>query len=62
MIILGQIMDDEGNVNTIKIFVDSTTPFTGDFGLEPVDLEIKMPQSKIAGQWFLSASGQLSIV
>lgn len=62
MIILGQVMDDEGNVNTIKIFVDSTTPFTGDFGLDPIDLEIKMPQSKIAKKWDLSASGQLSIV
>ena len=62
MIILGQVMDDEGNVNTIKILVHPSSPLTGDFGLEPVDLEIKMPQSKFAKQWGLSASGQLSLL
>ncbi|MGQ0638412.1 MAG: hypothetical protein ACT4N1_03500 [Nitrososphaerota archaeon] len=62
MIILGQVMDDDGNVNTIKIFVKSASPLTGDFSLEPVDLEIKMPQSKIAKKWGLSASGQLSLL
>ena len=62
LLILGQVMDDQGNVNTIKIFLNSVTPLTGDFGLEPIDLEIKMPQSKIAKHWSLSASGQLSLL
>jgi len=53
MIILGQVMDDQGNVNTIKIFVHAANPLSGDFGLEPIDLEIKMPQSKIAKHWSL---------
>ncbi len=62
MMILGQIMDDQGNVNTIKIFVHTASPLSGDFGSEPIDLELKMPQSKIAKHWSLSASGQLSLL
>ena len=62
MIILGQVMDDQGNVNTIKIFLNSETPLTGDFSLDPAEFEIKMPQSKIAKHWSLSASGQLSLL
>ena len=62
LLILGQVMDDQGNVNTIKIFVHAANSLSGDFGLEPIDLEIKMPQSKIAKHWSLSASGQLSLL
>lgn len=60
MIILGQVMDDEGNVNTIKILLHAESPLAGDFGLEPVEFEIT--KSKIAGQWNLSAYGQLSLL
>ena len=61
MIILGQVMDDEGNVNTIKIILDAQSPLTGNFGLEPIEFEI-MSKSKIAKQWNLSATGQLSLL
>lgn len=58
MIIIGQIISDDGDVNTIRISVDSQVPFEGDFGLEPVDVQIAS-RSKISNQWSLSASGQL---
>ena len=61
MIIIGQVMDDEGNVNTIKILLDAESPLAGDFGPEPVEFEITS-KSKIAKQWNLSASGQLSLL
>ena len=61
MIILGQVMDDEGNVNTIKVILDAQSPLTGNFGLEPVEFEITS-KSKIAKQWNLSATGQLSLL
>jgi len=62
MILLSQIMDDEGNGSTLKILLESEVPLEGDYGIEPIQLEIKMPQSTIAHQWSLSASGQLSLL
>lgn len=62
MTIIGQIISDEGDVNTIRISLDSTMPLEGDFGLEPIDVEIIAPQSKISNQWSVSAQGQLSQV
>ncbi|MCH7648528.1 MAG: hypothetical protein IIA83_07975 [Thaumarchaeota archaeon] len=62
MIIIGQVMDDQENIHTFKISLNSEMPLTGDFSLDPVEFEIKMSQSKIAKQWGLSASGQLSLL
>ncbi|MGI0082537.1 MAG: hypothetical protein ACREAG_04485, partial [Nitrosopumilaceae archaeon] len=62
MVLIAQVMDDEGNGTTLKILLDSAVPLEGEFGVEPAQVDIKMPQSKIAGQWFLSASGQLSVI
>ena len=61
MIILGQVMDDQGNVNTIRLTLDATTALTGDFGSESVSFEID-PSSKIAKQWTLDASGEFSLL
>ena len=61
MIILGQVMDDQGNVNTIRLTLDTTTALTGDFGTESVSFEID-PSSKIAKQWTLDASGEFSLL
>ncbi len=61
MIILGQVMDDLGNVNTIRLTLDTTTALTGNFGTEPVSFEID-PSSKIAKQWTLDASGEFSLL
>ena len=58
--IIGQIIGDDGDVKTIKLVLYSAAPFEGDFGLEPIDVEIMMPQSTISNQWSLSASGTLS--
>ena len=61
MIILGQVMDDQGNVNTIRLTLDATTALTDDFGTESVSFEID-PSSKIAKQWTLDASGEFSLL
>ena len=62
MVILGQVMDDQGNVNTIRLTLDATTAFTSDFGSEPFSFEIDPSRSKIAKQWALDASGDFSLL
>ena len=62
MIILGQIMDDQGNVNTIRLTLDTATALTGEFGTEPVSFDIDSSRSKIAKQWSLDASGDLTLL
>ena len=62
MIILGQIMDDQGNVTTIRLTLDTITALTGEFGTEPVSFDIDSSRSKIAKQWSLDASGDLTLV
>ena len=59
MIILGQVMDDQGNVNTIRLSLDGTTSLD-DFGSESVDFEINSSRSKIASQWGFDGVGLLS--
>lgn len=61
-IILGQIMDDQGNVNTIRLTLDTATALTDDFGTESVQFEIDSSRSKIAKQWTLDASGEFSLL
>jgi len=63
MIIIGQVLDWTGDDDstTIKLVIHSDMPLGGDFGSEPIDIEI-LPQSKIAGQWHLSGTGSLSII
>ena len=62
MIILGQIMDDQGDVHTLRLTLDTATALTGDFGSEPVPFEIDPSNSKIAKQWALDASGNFSLL
>jgi len=62
MVLISQVMDDEGNATTLKIFLNANTPLEGEFGTEPLDVEIQMKRSKIASEWFLSASGQISLL
>ena len=61
MILIGEIMDQEGNVSTIRLSIDSPIPLDVDFGEKPIDVQIGMP-SKIAKQWSLEASGQLELL
>ena len=64
MVLLGQVIDfgdenDDGS--TLKLVLNSEMPLEGDFGLVPITIDIT-PKSKIAKQWVLSASGQLSLL
>ncbi|HSB50325.1 MAG TPA: DUF5666 domain-containing protein [Nitrosopumilaceae archaeon] len=64
VILIGQVInfgDVTDDTSTIKLVIDAETSLEGDFGAEPIIIEI-LPQSKIAGQWHLSGLGQLSIV
>ncbi|HET9009564.1 MAG TPA: hypothetical protein VFN17_05545 [Nitrosarchaeum sp.] len=62
MVILGQIMGDQGNVSTIRLTLDSATVLTNNLGTEPVLFEIDPDRSKIAKQWTLDASGEFLLV
>ncbi len=61
MVLIGQVIDDQGNGSTIRMNIDSAQPLEEDFGQEPIDLQINSPQSKIAGQWLLEGNGKLSL-
>ena len=62
MIILGQIMDDQGDVHTLRLTLNTAAALTGDFGSEPIPFEIDPSNSKIAKQWTLDASGNFSLL
>jgi len=62
MIILGQVMDDQGNINTIRLTLDTATALTGEFGTAPVSFDIDSSRSKIAKQWGLDASGDFALL
>ncbi len=62
MIILGQVMDDQGNINTVRLTLDTATVLTDDFGSESIPFEIDSSNSKIAKQWTLDASGDFSLL
>ncbi len=60
MVIICHVLNvEDGYTTTMKLLVDSDTEFEGDFGSEPQPITVKMPQSKIASEWFLSGSGQI---
>jgi len=62
VMLIGQVMnwaDENDDSSTIKLVIKSDVPLEGGFGSQSLDIEI-LPQSKIAGQWYLSGSGILS--
>jgi len=64
VVLLGQVIDfadEEDDSTTLKLVINSEASLEGDFGLDPINIEV-LPQSKIAGQWYLSGSGQLSLL
>jgi len=61
VIVLGQIMDDQGNVSTIRLTLNTATPITSDLSA-PVPFTIDSSRSKIAKQWSLDATGDFSLV
>lgn len=60
MTVLGQVIDEQGNVNTIRLTLDGTINLD-DFS-ESIDFEINPLRSKIASQWNLGGTGQLSLL
>jgi len=61
VIVLGQIMDDQGNVSTIRLTLNTATPISGDLSV-PVPFTVDSSRSKIAKQWSLDATGDFSLV
>jgi hypothetical protein len=61
MVLIGEVIDFEGNQNTLRITLDLAESLEGKFGSTPIDFEI-LPQSKISRQWSINAQGQLSLV
>jgi len=61
VIVLGQIMDDSGNVSTIRLTLNTATSITGDLSA-PVPFTVDSSRSKIAKQWSLDATGDFSLV
>jgi len=64
VVLLAQVIDfadDDDDSSTLKLVIHSETSLEGDFGLDPISIDI-LPQSKIAGQWSLSATGQLFLL
>ena len=61
MVLIANLNDEEGNFYGLKILLEADAPLE-EIELEPVNVEIKSPQSKIAGKYFLSGSGQLALI
>jgi len=61
MVLIAQLIDDEGNDHTIKLILDFEKSLEGNFGLDPLNFEIK-PQSAVSNDWSISATGQLTIL
>jgi len=59
MVLIGEVIDFEGNQNTLRLTLDLAESLEGEFGSVPIDFEI-LSQSKISRQWSVSAQGQLS--
>ncbi len=59
MILIGEVIDFEGNQNTLRLNIDLAESLEGEF--EPIDFKI-LSKSKISHQWSVSAQGQLSLV
>ncbi|EGG42104.1 Hypothetical protein Nlim_1119 [Candidatus Nitrosarchaeum limnium SFB1] len=61
VIVLGQIMDDQGDVSTIRLTMNTITPITNDLS-EPISFTVDSSRSKIAKQWSLDATGDFGLV
>ena len=61
MVLIAQLIDEEGNDHTIKLILDFEKSLEGNFGIEPMNFEIK-PQSAVSNDWSISATGQLTVL
>jgi len=62
MVLLAHVVDETGNDTTVKLLMNFEITLEGDYGLEPIDFQIKSPQSTFSGEWTLSGSGQITAV
>ncbi|TBR22363.1 MAG: hypothetical protein EPO63_07430 [Candidatus Nitrosotenuis sp.] len=60
ILLIGNLIDEQGNSNGIRLSISSAQSLDGDFGQQPIDLTVVQP-SKIAGQWLLEGNGKLSL-
>ena len=60
MILIGQIMDLEGNTNSIKISLNFDNDFESIKELEEVDFKLIESKNKIVDSWDLSGSGKIT--
>jgi len=61
MVLIAQLIDEEGNAHTIKLILDFEKSLVGNFGLDSMNFEIK-PQSAVSNDWSISATGQLTVL
>lgn len=61
MVVICQVLDNNGQPITMKLLLEAGSEFEGNFGEEPETVNVKMPSSKIASKWFLDGSGQISL-
>ncbi len=61
MVLILQTIDSEANRNTVRLNLDFESELVGEFGAEPILFQV-LDNSKVSGQWELSATGQLSQV
>ena len=59
ILLISEVIDEQGNITTLRLSLTSDVSLDGDF-VEPVNLKMLSPQSKIAGQWLLDASTQMT--
>jgi len=59
ILLISEVIDEQGDITTLRLSFTSDVSLGGDF-TEPVNLKMLSPQSKIAGQWFLDASAQMT--
>ena len=62
MIVLCEVLDEMGKVTTLKLLIGTEGEFTGDFGAEPVFVNVISQKSKISSQWSLDGTGQITLV
>ncbi|WP_157832532.1 hypothetical protein [Candidatus Nitrosotenuis chungbukensis] len=59
ILLISEVIDEQDHITTLRLSLTSEVSLDGDL-VEPVNLKMLSPQSKIAGQWFLDASAQMT--
>lgn len=62
MVIIAQVVSSNEHPTTMKLLVEAENNFEGNFGANSESFDVLMPSSKIASQWFLDGSGQVTLV